>query len=121
MLRRISFLGVGVLLASCATNEFKEEKVICTAMQMKEIPPRYEQERYDETHSRQVPTGETNCTTVDDGYSVQTNCKQIMKTEYYKTPAVRTVDRIASRRDAQIAACIQQRCNQKYGDAQCKS
>ena len=56
MLRRISFLGVGVLLASCATNEFKEEKVICTAMWMKEIPPSYEQERYDETHSRQVPT-----------------------------------------------------------------
>ena len=119
MLRRISVSGSRCCLRWQRRMSLKKRRLFVLAMWMKEIPPCDEQERYEET-ACQVPTGETNCTTVDDGYSVQTNCKQIMKTEYYKnTCRVRAVDRNASRRDAQIAACTQQRCNQKYGDAQC--
>ena len=121
MLRNIFLLGAGLLLASCSTTEFREEKGICTATWMKKIPPRYEQEMYNQTHTRQVPTGQTSCITTGYGYSAYTNCTQIMRTEYYTTPAVRTVDRNASRRDARISSCTQQKCNQKYGNAECKS
>lgn len=121
MLRKTSLLGVGFLLASCSTTEFREEKGICTAIWAKKIPPRYEQEMYNQFHSRQVPTGQTSCTTTGYGYTAYTNCTQIMRTEYYTTPAVRTVDRNASRRDAQISACTEQKCDEKYGNVECKS
>ena len=121
MLRNISLFGLGLLLASCSTPEFRTEESICTATWMQKIPPSFEQEMYNQTLSRQVPTGQTSCTTTGDGNSEVTNCTQIMRTENYTAPAVRTVDINESRRNAQISLCTQQKCIQTYGNAECKS
>jgi hypothetical protein len=121
MLKKITIMGVVFMLASCATTEFREEKGICTATWMKKIPPRYEQEMYNKSQSRQVPTGQTSCTTTGYGYTAYTNCTQLMRTEFYTVPAVRTVDRNQSRRDSNISACTQQKCTAKYGNVECKA
>jgi hypothetical protein len=117
---RSRYWGVALLLASCSTAEFRQEKGICTATLMKKIPPRFEQETYNKSMSRQVPTGRTNCRTTGFGYSLTTTCNSLMRTEYYTVPAVRTVDRNKSRRNAQISSCTTQKCNRKYGNAKCK-
>lgn len=119
--RRITIVGVALALASCASPEFREEKDICTATWMKKIPPRYGQETYNNIQSRQVPTGQTTCTTTGYGYSAYTNCTQSMRTEFYTVPAVRTVDRNKGERDERISACTQQKCYAKYGNVECKT
>ncbi len=121
MQRNIVLLVIGLFLASCSTTEFREEKGICKATWMKKIPPRFEQETYNKRMSRQVPSGRTNCRTTGYGYSLRTTCNAVMQTEYYTVLAVRTVDRNKSRRNAQISSCTRQKCNRKYGNAECKS
>lgn len=83
---------------------------------MSEIPPIFQQEMYNQTHTRQVPTGQTTCT----GYGYSVSCQQTMRTEYYTLPAVRTVDINESRRNSKIQACAQTACFQQYGNAECK-
>ena len=118
MLRKITIVGIVLMLASCATTEFREEKSICTATWMKKIPTRFEKELYNKRMSREVPTGKSKCRV--NGFG-KLSCEAIMTTEYYTVPAVRTVDRNESRRDAKISACTQNKCNQKYGNTKCKS
>lgn len=103
-------------LFGCGTKEFRMEKNICEATWLKKIPPRLEQEMYNKVESRQVPTGYTSCY----GYGNYASCNSSMRTEYYTVPAVRTVDRNQSRRNAEIKACTTKRCNKKYGNAKCE-
>lgn len=110
-------MAVPVVLASCGTPEFRAEQAVCTSEWMQKIPPRYEQELYNKSMSRQVPTGRTSCIT--HGYS--TTCRQEMRTEYYTVPAIRTVDRNLSRRKVQIDVCTQQTCVEKFGNVECKA
>ena len=115
-IRNCGFFTLSFLLVSCSTPEFRQEQNICTSKWMDKILPRYEQESYLQTLSREVPTGETTCITT--GFT--TTCKQEMRTEYYSVPAVRTVDRNESRRVAKINACTQNKCLKKYGNATCE-
>ena len=112
----IAILGALLLLASCGTPEFRAEQSMCQATWAQKIPPRLERELYNQTRTRQVPTGRTVCQTV----GTKTICDQIMRTQTYTVPAVRTVDRNKPRRDVQIRACTQSRCVQKFGNADCK-
>lgn len=105
------------LLASCATAEYKQAESGCQAKFMAQIPARFEQEIYNQSQSRQVPTGQTTCT----GYGNTVNCQQMMRTEYYTIPAVRTVDRNAPMRDSLIKSCAQTLCSQQYGNLECKA
>ena len=117
MIRNYVILAIALLgLSACETAEFVEEKNFCTADWMSKIPQKLEQETYNETKSRDVPTGKTVCTQS----GTTTICEDVMRTEYYTVPAVRTVDRNKPLRDARIQACTQQICTQKYGNAQCE-
>ena len=121
MMFKISALVALVfILTSCATSQFREQNSICRAIWMDKIPPHYVQETYNQRRSREVPTGEITCTTSGYGYSSRTTCKQETRLEFYHVPAVRTVDRNKNRRNAEILACTQQRCNIRYGNVECK-
>jgi hypothetical protein len=109
--------GSLVALASCGTAEYQATRSSCTATWMQKIPPVYEQELYNQTQYREVPTGETTCTST--GGTI--TCKQIMRTEAYTVVAVRTVDRAESRRVVQIDACTKEACTRQYGNAECKA
>ncbi len=102
MLKNIAFVGSAIFLLSCSTTEFRQERGVCQSIWMKKIAPRYEQEMYNRSMSRQVPTGRTNCITNGFGNYAYTTCNDIMKTEYYTVPSVRTVDRNQSRRDTKL-------------------
>ena len=102
MLKKIAFVGSAIFLVSCSTTEFRQERGVCQSIWMKKIAPRYEQEMYNRSMSRQVPTGRTNCITNGFGNYAYTTCNDIMKTEYYTVPSVRTVDRNQSRRDTKL-------------------
>jgi hypothetical protein len=106
------FLG----LVACSTPEFQAERSSCTATWMSNIPPRLEREIYNETRTRQVPTGQTTCVTTGNIVT----CNQVMRTEFYTVPAVRTVDRNKPRRDAQIDDCTRRACLARFGNAECK-
>lgn len=114
-MRRFLFLCSVFVLTGCASPEFKAAQSECASTWMRKIPAQYEKEMYNESRKREVPTGETTCTTV--GNTV--NCKQHMKTEYYTVPAVRTVDRNKGNRDAQIQACTRDICLSRYGNTAC--
>ena len=116
IIKNCGVFTLSFMLVSCSTPEFRQEQNICTSTWMDKIPPRYEQESYTQTLSREVPTGETTCITT--GFT--TTCKQVMRTEYYSVPAVRTVDRNESRRVARINTCTQNKCLKKYGNATCE-
>jgi hypothetical protein len=116
MIKKIPVVFSAIVLGSCGTPEFQAEKGLCEAEWMRKIPPRYEQEMYNQLMSRQVPTGQVTCTTF--GYT--TNCTQVMRTEFYTVASVRTVDRNKNRRDSNITECTQQKCLQKYGNTECK-
>ncbi|MFC7703335.1 hypothetical protein ACFQXB_03895 [Plastorhodobacter daqingensis] len=117
MKRHVLSVVAGLVLGSCGTPEFRAEKDSCTASWMAKIPPRYEQEWYNQSQTRQVPTGTTTCT----GSGNTLICNQVMRTEYYTVPAVRTVDRNAPLRDPQIQNCTRQACLLKFGNAECKT
>jgi len=117
VVRRISLLAVGVVLASCGTPEYRAERNVCASEWLTKIPPRYEQELYSVTESRRVPTGRTTCK--EEGNTII--CDQVMRTEYYSVPAIRTVDRNKRRRDAQISVCTQKACQVRFGNVECKA
>ena len=116
-MKLFTFLSVIILLGSCGTPEFRREESICTSTWLSRIQPLFEQEMYNQSKSRQVSTGRTTCTGV--GNSVR--CTEEMKTEYYTIPAVRTVDRNETRRNAQIKLCTQNICSEKFGNIDCES
>ncbi|MWP39794.1 hypothetical protein [Cereibacter sphaeroides] len=116
MKKIILLSALSIVLGSCGTPEFRAEKDNCSAEWMAKIPPRYEQEMYNQMQSRQVPTGTTTCT----GFGYTVTCNQVMRTEYYTVPAVRTVDRNKSQRDPLIQQCTQHACIEKYGNTECK-
>ena len=120
-MRNLTLIALFLILAGCSSPQFKQERNICEATWMKKIPPRLELENYMQLQSRQVPTGQTTCTTSGYGNYAYTNCNQIMKTEYYNVPSVRSVDRNQNRRDTEIASCTRKRCNKKYGNAKCET
>lgn len=105
------------LLVGCSTPEFRVERDMCTAEWITKIPPRLEREIYSATQSRQVPTGRTIC----QNSGTTTICDQVMRTEYYSVPAVRTVDRNKAQRDPKIKVCTQTACVAKYGNAACEA
>lgn len=111
------YAGLSLLLAACATPEFKAEKNICASEWITKIPPRFEREIVTETRTRQVPTGRTICKQS----GTTTICDQVTRPEYYFVNTVRTVDRNKSRRDVQITACTQTACVKKYGNAACEA
>jgi hypothetical protein len=116
-LKLLGLLGPMALLSSCGTPEFQAAQSSCTSTWLTQIPPRYEQEMYNQTQTRQVPTGQTTCT----GYGYTVTCNQVMRTEYYTIPAIRTVDRNLPLRNVRIQACTQNICMQQYGNTECKA
>jgi hypothetical protein len=106
-----------LILAGCGTPEFRAEQNLCKSTWLTKIPPRLERELYNRSETRQVPTGRTICK----GSGNTLICDQVMRTEFYTVPAVRTVDRNAPRRDIQIAQCTMESCQAKFGNAECKA
>ena len=117
----VFFIIIFFTITNCTSPEFIEQTNICKTTWMEKIPPKYEQENYLLQQSRQVPTGQTNCTTSYIGNYANTTCNQVMKTEYYNVPAIRTVDRNKSKRDKEIASCRKQNCTEIYGNPQCET
>lgn len=106
-----------ISLIGCVTPEYQAAQSSCYAKWTDKIPPRYEQEMYNQLQAAQVPTGQTTC--MGTGYMV--TCNQVMTTQYYTTPAVRTVDRNAARRNAEIQSCTASMCVKQYGNAACET
>ncbi len=110
------YAGLALILASCGTPEFRAERNICQTEWMSKIPPKLVRTLVTETRTRRVPTGRTVCKT----QGTTTVCDQLLRTEYYTVPVVRTVDLNKTRRDPQIALCTQNSCLEKFGNAECK-
>ncbi|NVO28661.1 hypothetical protein HJ526_14615 [Donghicola sp. C2-DW-16] len=117
MVRKLTALAL-LVAASCGTPEYRAERSLCEAEWAVKIPPVYVKEIYNETRTREVPTGQSICEPVKK--SKKMVCQDVMRTETYTIPALRTVDRNEGRRDIQIRACAIAACQQKFGNAECK-
>jgi len=115
-MRQLTLFLAILILSGCSSVELRQERDMCKSTWMSKIPPIYEQEMYNKSQTRKVPTGYTTCT----GYGNSVSCYETMRTEYYTVPAVRTVDINSDRRDAEIKYCTQNNCKQKFGNAECK-
>jgi len=115
-MRNVTLILAVLVLSGCSSAELRQERDICESTWMSKIPPLYEQEMYNKSQQRQVPTGYSTCSSY--GYSIY--CNDDMRTEYYTVPAVRTVDRNRTLRDAEIKYCTQSKCIQKFGNAKCE-
>ena len=107
-----------MVLISCSTKEFKLAKSDCRSIWKEKIPAHYVEEEYDKPMTREVTTRK--CDGKLYGSKKYYRCEKTVDTEYYFVPAVRIVDRNESLRDKEIAACVQNTCIQKYGNAKCK-
>ena len=113
---RKSIFWVLIPLAACSTPQYLDEKSACRSTWLDQLPPKYAQEWYDKSMTREVPTGTVSCAKTATGFT----CTQEMKTEHYTVPAVRTVDRNAAWREQRIRACAETRCLRKYGNSACE-
>lgn len=118
--RVIWVVGLCVIVAGCATKEWRQANSVCAAKYKNEIPPNYQQITVNKTRAVQVPSGNVNCQTFGSGYMRTTNCTQGTRTEYIPYTAVKTVDLNKGRRDAAIRSCTTSSCYQQYGNAACK-
>lgn len=110
-------LGCVGLLVGCSTAEFKQEHAQCTAHWTKIIPVKIEKRLVTEYRQEKEFTGRSVCKEVDN----QTVCKHDYNYVSVPYTVVKPVDINAPERDAQIAACTQNACSLKYGNATCKA
>lgn len=119
-MRAVYVLILGLVVAGCATPEWRRANSICTAQYNDEIPPKYRQVVVKKSKAIDVPDGNITCKTVGTGSSATTNCTQGTRVEYVPYTDVETVDLNENRRDAAIQRCTEAACFQQYGNAACK-
>ncbi len=109
-----------LLLAACATPEYLGAKNECAPQAYQQYPVVNVAQLVTRTRPVQVPTGETQCTTVQQGAVTQSNCKQVMRTEYRPYQETAIVDVNENGRNAMMNACASQLCMARFGNADCE-
>lgn len=117
-----------VLLAACATPEYKMAASQCRNEALKSYPVVLEQRLYRRSREVMVPDGSTICestetqsSTKNTGMTKTTSvCRPGMRKaiEYYDEPGVRDVNESA--REKYVADCAASACMQRFGNGDCK-
>ena len=110
-----------VLLAGCATPEYKAAYQECSPGAFSQYPE--DKVRSFEMRQRwiQVPTGQVSCVTVQDAsHNKQTVCTPIMSMSSITVMEPVIVDRNEEPRRRLISACTQSLCVQRFGNEDCK-
>lgn len=85
------------------------------------MPPVFEQRLVNKTRYETVPNGTTNCTTYGIGGSLQTTCTSGTKMIAIPYVEASTVDIRETERNAQIEACTEVACWERFGNTACEA
>lgn len=115
-MKRFGPLFLFLMLASCASMEYREEYQSCRATWLSKLPedPKQRLVTYWETIRR--PTGKSTCTQ----QGGKMHCIEEMYTSRVPYQVLETYDANKPERDAEIRACAVKLCTSKYGNAECR-
>ena len=120
-MNKITVLLLMFILVGCSTPEYRSAKNECSYDAFQKYPINNVSSIITLTRAVQVPTGQTNCTTQYIGNYADTQCTQIMRTEYVPYQQSVVTDTNANSRQSAINSCAAQLCYSRYGNADCKS
>ncbi len=110
-----------LLTAGCSTPEFRNARNSCYNDALQKYPIYNVSSVITATRPVQVPTGQTNCTSrVTPFGRIETECTQVMKTEYVPYQQNVVNDANADNRERAINSCAVEICYRAYGNANCK-
>ena len=119
---RIFALVIVLLTAGCSTPEYRNARNSCYYDALQQYPIYNVASVVTLTRPVQVPTGQTNCTT---RYTLmgtaETQCTQVMRTEYVPYQQSVVSDANANIRESVINSCAAAICNRAYGNTNCKT
>lgn len=115
------FAFIILLITGCATPEYKSAQNECSYDAYRNYPIMNVSSVVTLFREVRVPTGQTNCSTQYMGNFANTQCTQIMRSEYvpYQQSIVRDVN--AGNRSSAINTCAAQTCFRRFGNVDCKS
>lgn len=105
-----------LVLAACATPQYRAEKAVCRGEWLQKLPPDYQPRAVQRSRLVSRPTGEVTCTKILYSY----NCTQLTELVDVPYTEIVTVDMNEDRRDAGIRVCTRARCIERYGNNACK-
>ena len=121
-MKRIFALVIVLLTAGCSTPEYRNARNSCYYDALQQYPIYNVASVVTLTRTVQVPTGQTNCTT---RYTLmgtaETQCTQVMRTEYVPYQQSVVSDANANIRESVINNCAAAICNRAYGNTNCKT
>jgi len=121
-MKRIFALVIVLLTAGCSTPEYRNARNSCYYDALQQYPIYNVASVVTLTRPVQVPTGQTNCTT---RYTLmgtaETQCTQVMRTEYVPYQQSVVSDANANIRESVVNSCAAAICNRAYGNTNCKT
>lgn len=116
-MKRLGVFFFPLLLASCASMEYREEYQSCRATWLEKLPedPQQRLVTYWETIRR--PTGKSTCTKSGG----KLHCVEEMYTSRIPHQVLETYDANKPKRDTAIRSCAAKICASKYGNPECRT
>ncbi len=107
-------------LTACATPEYRSAQSECQPQALAQFPVVQVSSMVTMHRVIQVPTGQSHCTTTQQGQVAQTICNPVMRPEFIPYQQMVVTDANEAARDAAIKSCANQLCLQRYGNPDCK-
>ena len=115
-----SILLATLALLGCSTPERQQARQACQGEAAAQFLPLLQQRLVTKTRAVETPTGNTTCTTVNNGNVSTTHCVAEKRLQYVPYTVSETVDANEPRRLEVERACADRLCLQRYGNADCK-
>ncbi len=110
------------LFSSCTTAEYQQARSGCAQIAHNDIPVVLEEFQCQKYRYIEVPTGETECVTQDEGNGrIRTTCKELTKQEleyFYETC---TRDKNEQKRNQWINSCTVDACIHAFNNPKCET
>ena len=111
-----------IFLSSCTTAEYQQARSGCAEIGYNDIPVVLEEFQCQKYRYIEVPTGETECITQDEGNGrIRTTCKELTKKEleyFYETC---TRDKNEHKRNQWINSCTVDACMHVFNNPKCET
>jgi hypothetical protein len=121
-MKSIFALVIVLLVAGCSTPEYRNARNSCYYDALQQYPVNNVSSVVTLTRPVQVPTGQSECTSRVRGTGrIDTECTQIMRTDYVPYQQSVVSDANANIRERVVNSCAAAACNRAYGNANCKT
>jgi hypothetical protein len=121
LLVKLRFCSLPIMaLAGCATPEYRSAQSECTPQALTQFPVVQVSNWVTMHRVIQVPTGQSHCTTTQQGQVAHTVCNPVLRPEFIPYQQMVVSDANQAARDAAIQSCANSLCLQRMGNPDCK-